>query len=483
MTANRIPNLSKSRYTSFLLCPRLGYLRCYPRRFSNYKTPFTPAQEARFATGHRVGELAREYWPDGLLIDEGPREMGRAIKKTRIALDSGADTVFEATLSERGLLVRTDILCRLPSGAYEITEVKSSASVKGGHIPDIAVQMYVVEGQGYPILRANIMHLDRDYIHSGGVTYDLGRLFTLEDVTDRARTHITQELPDNLENIHMWLAAAEPPPFERKSLCRNCEYYPLFCSEDADEDVVGGPRANTGEARSTQEGGQASPVEEAEISTELRGSLETWEYPLHFFDFEAWNPALPVFPGSRPYEFILFQWSDHRLDADGTVDHAHYLADGNGDPRRGVAESLIERLAEGGSVIVYHDVFERTRLRDLAALFPDLAPELERAVGRLVDLKKVISAHVTHPAFRHGLSLKNVLPVLVPELSYDHLQIANGDAANLTFERLLSVEDPEEKQQIRSELLDYCAMDTRAMLEIYMVLRRLSLNRPEQAGA
>lgn len=456
MTAERIPNLSKSRYTSFLLCPRLGYLRCYPRWFGEYKTPFTPAQQARFATGHRVGELAREYRPHGLLIDEGPGDMGRAIKRTRRALDSGTHAVYEATFSAEGILARTDILRRLQDGTYEITEVKSSASVKGAHIPDVAVQVYVVERQGYPVSRANIMHLNRDYVHPGGSTYDLTELFTLEEVTDQAQEHITQELPGNLEDIRRYLKAAEPPPFQWKSLCRDCEYYTLFCSKDAPET-----------ADETSAG-------QMEVGARLRESLETWEYPLHFFDFEAWNPALPVFPGCRPYDFISFQWSDHRLDTEGTVDHAYYLADTDEDPRRRVAESLIERLGRQGSVVVYHDVFERTRLRDLAGLFPDLAPGLERIVNRLVDLKKVISAHVRHPALKNSRSLKHVLPALVPDLSYSHLEIADGDTANLMFERLLSSEDPEEKERIRQELLDYCAMDTRAMLEIYLTLRKFS---------
>ncbi|HEY5475189.1 MAG TPA: DUF2779 domain-containing protein, partial [Tepidiformaceae bacterium] len=51
------------------------------------------------------------------------------------------------------------------------------------------------------------------------------------------------------------------------------------------------------------------------------------------------SPCLPIFAGTRPYQAQPFQWSDHVLHADGSLDHYEFLADGTADPRRAFAET------------------------------------------------------------------------------------------------------------------------------------------------
>ncbi len=197
-------------------------------------------------------------------------------------------------------------------------------------------------------------------------------------------------------------------------------------------------------------------------------------FPLHFLDFESWNPALPVFAGTRPYDQIPFQWSDHRLSADGTLDQAGYLAEGEGDPRAGLAVELVRRLADDGAVLAYHAVFERDRLQDLACLFPRLEGPLLGIAARLVDLKTIVADHVYHPGFHGSFSLKAVLPALVPGCGYGALAIQDGGSAALAYERLRLLPPGTERDQLRADMLAYCAQDTWGMVEIYRVLRHLT---------
>jgi hypothetical protein len=98
-----IPRLSMSRYTSFLACPRLGYLRAYPARFGSLCSE-DPARQSLFDTGIMVGELAREYYPGGLLITADHLHIPQAVRQTKEALAAGHDVLYEAAFDHQGIL-------------------------------------------------------------------------------------------------------------------------------------------------------------------------------------------------------------------------------------------------------------------------------------------------------------------------------------------------------------------------------------------
>ena len=213
----RPPRLSKSRYTSFVACPRLGYLRAFPSRFQSFCT-ISPEREALFASGTRIGRLARDCWPGGLLIEADHTHIPEAIRQTREALAARREVLYEAAVEYQGVLVRVDILRRLDDGTYELTEVKSGTKFdEGKHVPDVAIQLFVLESSGLPVARANLMHLDPDYVHPGGTTYRLSDLFIAEDVTARAREHIAAALPACLRNIALWLTHDDPRSLQSRT--------------------------------------------------------------------------------------------------------------------------------------------------------------------------------------------------------------------------------------------------------------------------
>ena len=84
----------------------------------------------------------------------------------------------------------------------------------------------------------------------------------------------------------------------------------------------------------------------------------------------------------------------------------------------------------------------------------------------MVDLVAPFRKNYRLPAMQGSYSIKAVLPALVPELSYDNLAIGNGGDASAAFYNLKHLENEAEKQAIRNALLEYCGMDSMAMVRV-----------------
>jgi hypothetical protein len=129
-------------------------------------------------------------------------------------------------------------------------------------------------------------------------------------------------------------------------------------------------------------------------------------------------------------------------------------------------------LGDGGSIVVYHQQFESQRLSDLASWLPEFSGRITKIQRRLWDLLPIIRDHVYHPAFAGSYSLKSVLPALVPEMTYEGMEVADGRAAGMAWESLIRGDcDEGEREQKRKALLDYCGQDTLAMVRLVEKLR------------
>ena len=205
------------------------------------------------------------------------------------------------------------------------------------------------------------------------------------------------------------------------------------------------------------------------FSDDLGKELEALKYPLYFMDFETVNPAIPRFSGMRPYDQLPFQWSVHVLRQPGEEpEHCEFLALDSSDPRHEFAASLCSALGESGSIVVY-SAFESQRL---AAYLPEFAERIANIQARLWDLLPVVRNHVYHPAFAGSYSLKAVLPALVPDLTYEGMEVGNGQDAGLAWKSLIrGTWDQAEHERLREALLDYCRQDTLALVKVLERLR------------
>jgi predicted RecB family nuclease len=204
--------------------------------------------------------------------------------------------------------------------------------------------------------------------------------------------------------------------------------------------------------------------------------LRKLRYPLYFADFETVNPALPRFAGMRPYDQIPFQWSVHVQRDPGTVpEHLEFLATDRSDPRQAFISALCDVLGDRGSIVVYHQQFESQRLADLATWLPEFSARINRIQRRLCDLLPIVRDHVYHPAFGGSYSLKSVLPALVPDMTYEGMEVADGQAAGLAWDSLVRGRlNRDERDRIVKALLKYCGQDSMAMVRLIEKLQNES---------
>ncbi len=161
MSSGRPILLSKSRFLAGLQCLKRLYLECYHGELAG---PVGTGQQAIFDTGHTVGEMARRRFPGGTLVAESHLEHRQAVQTTEALLeDTSVSALYEPAFTFEGIRTRVDVLVRASIRAFDLIEVKSTASAKDEHIPDVAVQLHVVEGSGIPVGHGSVR------LHPAGV--------------------------------------------------------------------------------------------------------------------------------------------------------------------------------------------------------------------------------------------------------------------------------------------------------------------------
>ena len=483
--------LSKSRFQTGLQCPKALWLSSHARRLAD---PIAETQQSIFDTGNAVGELARERFADGVLVAEDYTQSTQALETTRRLLENPPSAIFEAAIEHGGVFVRPDVLVHVGENLWDLYEVKSGTRVKPENITDVSVQTWVLEGAGLKIRCAYLVHLDNTYVYQGG-SYDLQRLFLAEAVTSDVRGYLPQ-VPVLVAEMLTMLDGPEPPAVPIGKHCDSpytCAFHGHCHGFLPSQPVTALPRIDAELLDSLLADGihaiadipldypRLSPAQrevcelvrsgEPRIVGNVGRSLAGLAYPIHFLDFETFMSALPLYPGTRPWQTITFQWSDHLLLENGDLEHREFLHEGAGDPRPGFIESLIEALGETGSVVVY-SAFENSRLRELAVAFPEHAAAIAAVQSRIFDLLQTVRAHVRHPDCLGSSSIKVVLPALVADLSYDGLGIADGQVASMRYLQVASGQLPaDECAAVYADLREYCGTDTLAMVRLLEVLR------------
>jgi predicted RecB family nuclease len=482
------------------------------------------ADQAIMQQGHEVGVLARQLFPGGVEV-RSDRGLDKAIRDTRELLANPAvPAIFEGVLEHGGVLVRVDILHRRRDGRWRLIEVKSTTAVKEHHLDDLAVQYRVVSRSGLDVASACLAHVNRGYIFETpllrcnrrlekhqteanrhvrvstaaqleGGSIEVRRFFKIRNLTRRVE-RLQPKLTFQLRSQFIVLSMPKAPDIAPGRQCSDpvtCEFFDR-CNLPRPNDHIGYlPRLHASAAEELEELGVTSirdipdDFELSEIqrlaatsvqtgkpwfSAELGELLSGLKYPLYFLDFETVNRAIPRCPGMRPYDHLPFQWSVHVQRApEANLEHFEFLATDDSDPRREFISSLSAALGEAGNILVYSS-FESQRLSELASWFPEFADWIGAIQARLFDLLPVIREHTYHPAYAGSYSIKSVLPALVPEMTYDGMEVSNGQAAGVAWERLMRERvDQAERERIQQTLLDYCGQDTLALLRLHEVLR------------
>lgn len=435
--------LSKSTFMMGCQCPKRLWLHKFKPELRDEETE---QQAAIFQAGTDIGMLARQLFEGG--IDASPPtpfEYQKSVADTAAYIRRGANIIYEAAFQYDGILAAIDILVKKGSKWYAF-EVKGTGGVKPPHIQDAALQYYVITRSGLELADISIVHLNTDYVRYGDL--DIPKLFKPASVVKEVR-QLQSFIETKAVELKALLKTQKMPAIEVGDHCfkpYDCDFYG-YCSQHLAEE---------------------EEAEEQYINKKaIKEFLAQLQYPLHFMDFETWMTAVPEQDGHWPFRQVPFQFSLHIQEKNRAEPlHRYYLAEGPHSSHQEFAESLVQSVEKKGTVLVYNKTFENTILNHLKEEFDHLATRIEKIQARMVDLMAPFRKNYRLPAMQGSYSIKAVLPALVPELNYNNLIIGNGGDASAAFYNLKHIESQEEKELVRKALLEYCGLDTWAMVRI-----------------
>ena len=474
-------------------CPKMLWMKKHhPELFDE-----SVMDESVLRTGLAVGDLAMGLFGDFKEVPYG--DLTDMIAETERLLAEGVENIAEASFAYDGMFCSVDILRVLGGNRVEIYEVKSSTEVHDIYYHDVAYQVFVLEKLGFQVEKACLVHINRDYVR--GKELEIDKLFTIADLTEMVRgmqpgvAERTRELKEYILNVEepemglgkhcfdpydcgFWGHCTEALPrwnvfnvagMQKKTKCR---YYDQGIISF--EDLLTGAKLN--DSQRMQISYEVQDLDDHIEADSIGSFLETLSYPMYFLDFESFQPAVPLYENTRPYDQIVFQYSLDFIETEGgELKHREFLAWPGSDPRRELAEQLCRDIPLGVCTLAYNMTFEKTRIKELADLYPDLADHLMDICYNIRDLMVPFQKkQYYNRAMQGSYSIKYVLPALFPDdpsLNYHNLEgVHNGTEASAAFAEMENMSE-EELLACRENLLKYCGLDTFAMVKVWEKLR------------
>lgn len=486
--------LSKSTFLRGLQCLKSLYLYKY---FIQKRDVVSKEQQAIFNRGNNVGILAQKLFPGG--IDATPEKRSNniaAVEKTKKLIESGVEVIYEAAFQHDQVLAILDILVK-KDGQWYAYEVKSSTKISPTYLLDASLQYWVITNSGVPLADISLIIINNQYVRKGAV--DLNGLFSIKSVLKEALNN--QHLVEENINLSKEIVntAVEPdvkigehcfspyncdfmgncwkhvPPnsiFEITGI-KKSELFDLYNKGYKTIDQI--PEQNELD-KNVNIHIQAIKKNDAIVDkVAVDKFLQKIKYPVFFMDFETFMPAVPMYEQTKPYQHIPFQYSLHyKKEKDSKLEHFEFLAEQHDDPRKAFVERLLKDTESEGTILVYDILMEKNVLNGLKKDFPEYASEIDSRLSRMVDLVQPFQERsYYHPAMKNSFSIKNLLPALVPDLSYSNLKIGSGSVAMIAYENLNKETDMFRILETRENLLEYCKLDTLAMVKVFEVLENV----------
>lgn len=484
---------SKSKIMSFLQCPKRLWLEIHS---SKLETPSASTQ-ATFNIGHQVGEVARRlYDPKGKGVEFQltHKNISEVIEQTKTQMTSN-QAIFEAGFSANGARCFADVLLparRAGKKVWHMIEVKSGSELKDYYLDDAAIQSYIARAAGASISAVSLAHINKNFVYAGDGDYQ--GLFEEVDLTEESLAR-DAEVEEWIVGAHKVAKKRVEPKIQTGKHCNDpnpCGFFE-HCSKQEPQakfPVQWLPNVRTDALRNCLDEGVTDlrkvpdkllnplqlRVKKHSISktvyfdkTGASAELAQYKLPAYFLDFETINFAVPIWKGRRPYRQIPFQFSLHRIARNGDFTHQDFLDLTGKDPAKKLAENLIAACGERGVIFAYNASFEKMCIKELADFLPKYKKQLLAINDRMVDLLEITKKYYYHPEQQGSWSIKNVLPTIAPDLSYEELEgVQNGGAAMQAYLEAISPDISRvRKTEIDKNLRSYCALDTLGMVRLW----------------
>ena len=483
--------LSKSRYCSAYQCPKMLWLDINKPQEKDKVN-----KSSVLDNGTEVGEVAKDLF--GFHIDiKYNDDLKTMVNDTKNLLYLDKVVITEASFNYNNNFCSVDIL-KKEKDSYEIYEVKSSTEIKDIYIEDISYQVYILTNLGYNVTKASIVYINNEYVFKEKL--DIHKLFNFKDVTEICLNNLSK-VEKKIKEINSYMEQKdEPEQFLGKHCVKpyDCPFF-KYCTSHLNEYNVFNIRnmhnsqkfklynkgiyeykdllnENLNEDYREQIEFELYDKKPHIDKQKIKGFLNTLSYPLYFLDFETFQMSIPKYNGTRAYMQIPFQYSLHYLEkGNGKLLHKEFLSKPDIDPRRKLAESLINDIPKDVCILAYNMSFEKKVIKNLATLYQDLSEHLMNIHDNIKDLMIPFRERYYYTKDMHGsFSIKYVLPALFPNdpsLDYHNLDMVhNGSEAMSSFANMgnLSIE---EQKKLRKNLLKYCELDTFAMVKILEKLK------------
>lgn len=499
--------LTKSDFILYRECPKNVWVKKNkPEEYAKFEV--SEFEKALGAMGDEVEALARGMFPDGYLV-ERRSEGAQALTRTLIA--ERTPVIFQPVFATEKYLAAADVLqWNDEAGQYDIYEIKMSSTEEDDgeegkpknkkrelqYEYDLAFQANVIEACGVPLHAKYLVRLNRAYVREGELNFTPNQLFIIEDKTE-AIAHLQPIAAEEMERAQEYVSRATLPPgpcpcyyLGRNAHCTAFTYInpsvPRYSVHDLNRignskkylkelldegileisDVPLDDRLKTKKLNQVLAHLSQKPIIDLKA---IRAELDSFTFPLYFLDYETYPTAIPPYSGYHPYQQIVFQYSLHVLrDEHAEPEHFECLVV-DGEPSERIAHSLRQHLGDTGTVLSWFKTFENSRNRELAGFLPEYRDFFLGVIARTYDLMDIVAnQHYVHPGFEGRASIKKVLPVLAPHLSYKTLGVQNGTEAIEAYRKItrgeLTGEALKEKER---QMLEYCELDTKAMYVIW----------------
>lgn len=518
--------LTKTDFILYRDCPNNVWMKRHkPDDYAKFE--MSEFEQSLAEMGNDVEELARGMFPAGYLVER--RSQG-AQELTQKLIGDRTPVIFQAVFATDKYLAATDVLkWNETTQRYDIYEIKMSSTEEGDEDEDgspkrvdkkrelqyeydIAFQVNVAEECGILFGKKYLVRLNRKYVRNGDLDFTPNQLFIIEDKTE-AIERLKPTASIEMSQAQDYLSALEVPPAPcpcyYKGRSSHCTAFTLinphvpqysvhdlnrignskrYLKELLDEGILEiGDVPIDERLRPAPPRGDAKPSKPRKLNQvlvhksqkplidlkSLKEELDALTFPLYFLDYETYPTAIPPYSGYHPYQQIVFQYSLHVLqDKNSEPTHFECLIL-DGEPSERIAESLCEHIGNKGTVISWYKTFENSRNKELAGFLPNHKDFFLDVVARTYDLMDVVEGqHYVHPGFQGRSSIKKVLPVLAPHLSYKVLGVQSGTDAIEAYRKITQGElVGEEAKEKERQMLEYCKLDTYAMYVLWKFFR------------
>jgi len=485
--------LTKTDFKYYLDCPEsIWLLKNKPEVYP--KGEFSLFAEKLIKEGYEVEAYAKQLFPNGVNLPEYGSPTA-----TQNALTDTHSVYFQPSFStNKDVFARIDILERLADGTWHIYEVKSSTSIKKDRkhrqIEDACFQKYVLTECGYVVSKVSIIHLNKEYLKKGDiVANELLEIADITDAVDNIYSSVVNQINAASNFINKAIINETVCSCKYKTRSNHCDAFNYFNTTIPDYSIYEIGRISAKkvglladneqlaiidipldfELNVNQQTQVKSVKQEQPIinQSNIKRELSKLKFPLHFIDYETYASAIPRLDGLSPHKHLTFQVSIHTLTENGTLTHFEYLLDDMQMPID-MIQSMQDFTGSTGTFVSWHASFEIGRNKDLIEWLPQFTNYLTYINEHTFDLETIFKKDYIDYRFHGSSSIKKVLPVLCPDITYSDLDVNNGTMALDTWGRM--VLDPnfnEDIEATRRNLLEYCKLDTLAMVKIYEVLK------------